>query len=427
MNRRRKRRLPFAAYAALMFNGALCAAPFMAAHLVSSAYGDSPTAFESTPEALAATRQAMEERFQQIAAGKEAEPTEVWASLVGESLRKEDKELPLVRGLLLGAPAMLNEPEGQALRARIEKVAKGPDDEAVLLAAVSYLPGDLQEAYRNINPPAGPRFNASGTPEAVAAATGAAAAAPAPAPVREPPAERRVEINRVGSLKGLTDTAVEWANDDTIELHAFLLSGIALIVADAEAREGASVAMPALRARTQAPVPFKAYLTKRIEDVVNVDEMHRLLAAELHYETGYTPDATAVVESAFRATVDHEKLKVLLDEFKILREIALDTSFEAAIAIVSRVENAVDLRAARLVAEAGGERAIALEHFDGENLLETARTVIPWTNALRLQAAGLAACLALLAFVALTTFWKSFRLNRPVKKSAVYLMEETPA
>ncbi|HOY80449.1 MAG TPA: hypothetical protein PLN33_21735, partial [Hyphomonadaceae bacterium] len=89
--------------------------------------------------------------------------------------------------------------------------------------------------------------------------------------------------------------------------------------------------------------------------------------------------------------------------------------------------NAVDLRAARLVAEAGGERAIALEHFDGENLLETARTVIPWTNALRLQAAGLAACLALLAFVALTTFWKSFRLNRPVKKSAVYLMEETPA
>jgi hypothetical protein len=426
MNRRRKRRLPFAAYAALMFNSALCAAPFMAAHLVSSAYGDSPTAFETTPEALAATRLAMEERFQQIAAGKEAEPTEVWATLVGESLRKEDKELPLVRGLLLGAPAMLNEPEGQALRARIEKVAKGPDDEAVLLAAVSYLPGDLQEVYYNINHPGGPRFsNAVASPEVLGGA--AAAATPAVAPAPKPAPERRVVINRVGSIEGLTDTAIEWANDDTIEMHAFLLSGIALILADAEAREGASVAMPALRARTQAPVPFKAYLTRRLEDVVNVDEMHRLLAAELHYETGYTPDSTAVVESAFRATVDSEKLAVLLDEFKILREIALDTSFEAAIAIVGRVENAVDLRAARLVAEAGGERAVALEHFDGENLLETARTVIPWTNALRLQAAGLAACLALLAFVALTTFWKSFRLNRPVRKSAVYLMEETPA
>lgn len=151
--------------------------------------------------------------------------------------------MPLVRGLLLGAPAMLNEPEGQALRARIDKVAAGPDDETVLLAAVSYLPPDLQDAYRNISQPAGMRFNASATPESVGAA-------PAPA-AAEPAAERRVEINRVGSLSGLTQTAVDWANDSTINLPAFLLSGIALIMADndPEAREGASVAMPALRAR----------------------------------------------------------------------------------------------------------------------------------------------------------------------------------
>lgn len=423
MNRRRKRRLPFAAYAALIFNGALCVTPFMAAHLVSAAYGDRPTAFEPTPQALDATRQAMDERFQQIATGKEAEPTKVWADLVGESLQKDDKDMPLVRGLLLGAPAMLNEPEGQALRARIDKVATGPDDETVLLAAVSYLPPDLQDAYRNINQPGGLRFNASATPESLGAA-------PAPAPAApEAATDRRVEINRVGSLSGLTQTAVDWANDSTINLPAFLLSGIALIMAetDPEAREGASVAMPALRARTLAPVPFKNYLTKRLEDVVNVDEMKRLLSAELHLEVKYTPDATAVVENAFRTTVDRERLNVLLEEFRILREIALDTSFEAAIAIVSRVEDGVDLRAARLVAAAGGERAVALERFDGENLLETARMVIPWTNALRLQAAGVAACLALLAFVALTTAWKSFRRNRPVRKSAVYLMEETPA
>lgn len=427
MNRRRKRRLPFAAYAALMFNGALCAAPFMAAYLVSAAYGDRPTAFEATPQALTATRQAMDERFRQIAAGKEHEPTEVWAELVGASLQKEDKEMPLVRGLLLGAPAMLNEREGEALRARIDKVANGPNDEAVLLAAVSYLPGELQEAYRNINPPAAPRFNASADPESVPGAVTAAATPPA---VAEPASTRRVKINRVGSLSGLTQTAVNWANEGAInDLPAFLLSGIALIMADSDpdAREGASVAMPALRARTTAPVPFKTYLTKRLEDVVSVEEMQRLLTAELHQQASYTPDAIPVVERAFRATVDPVKLVHLMEEFRILREIALDTSFEAAIAIVSRVEDGVDLRAARLVAAAGGERAVALERFDGENLLETARTVIPWTNALRLQAAGLAACLALLAFVALTTAWKSFRLNRPVKKSAVYLMEETPA
>lgn len=419
MNRRRKRRLPFAAYAALIFNGALCAAPFMAAHLVSAAYGDRPTAFEATPEAIVATRQAMDERFQTISAGEEAAPRQVWANLVRKSL--EEREMPLVRGLLLGAPAMLNGQEGDALRARIA-VADATGEAAVLQAAVAYLPEDLQDEYERRNQSIVSMFSASAPAAAVAEA--APSVVPTAAVIGD---ERRVETNRLGDLRQHTMTAVGWANDDNTDVHAFLLSGIGLILADPEAREGASVAMSTLRTRTQGPVPFKTYLAKRIEDVVPVAEMKRLLAAELHYEVGYSPDSSAVVERVFRSTIDAEKLEGLLSEFRILREIAHDTSVEAAIAIVSRVQDGVDLRAARLVAAAGGERAVALEHFDGENLLETARTVIPWTNALRLQAAGLAACLALLGFVALTTFWKSFRRNRPVRKSAVYLMEETPA
>jgi hypothetical protein len=222
-------------------------------------------------------------------------------------------------------------------------------------------------------------------------------------------------------------TAVGWANDDNTDVPAFLLSGIGLILADPEAREGASVAMSTLRTRTQGASPFKLYLTKRIEQTVPVAEMKRLLGAELANEVSYSPDSAAVVERVFRSTIDRQKLEALLAEFRLLREIAHDTSVEAAIAIVSRVEDAVDLRAAALVAAAGGERAVTLEHYDGDSLLNTARTVIPWTNALRMQVAGLAACLLLLGFVAVTTFWKSFRRNRPVKVSAIYQMEENPA
>src|SRR5262245_4761559 len=69
MNRRRKRRLPFAAYAALIFNAALCASPFIAARAISSAYGSKAErpAFEGTSETLTATRQAMDYRLQQVA------------------------------------------------------------------------------------------------------------------------------------------------------------------------------------------------------------------------------------------------------------------------------------------------------------------------------------------------------------------------
>lgn len=434
MNRRRKRRIPFAAYAALIFNAALCVTPFMAAHLISQAYGDKRPAFQTTPEAIAATRQAMDERFQTISLKEDAAPREVWSELVRTAL--EEREMARVRGLLLGAPAMLRGEDGQALRARIA-VADGAGDAAMLQAALAYLPDDVQDEYERNTQSIVSMFSAS-------APASALPAAPTPAVAREPAAEPqinsavatvliqdevepRVATNRLGDLRQHTMAAVGWANDDNTDVPAFLLSGIGLILADPEAREGASVAMSTLRTRTQAPVPFKLYLTKRIEEIVPVAEMKKLLGAELRNELRYTADAQAVVERVFRTAIDRQKLEPLLAEFRILREISHDTSVESAIAIVSRVQNGTDLRAAGLVAAAGGDRAVALEHFDGDHLLATARTAIPMTNALKLQLAGVAACLLLLAFVALTTFWKSFRRNKPVRKSAVYLMEEHPA
>jgi hypothetical protein len=305
----------------------------------------------------------------------------------------------------------------------------------MLQAALAYLPYDVQDAYERQTKSIVSMFSASAPAAALPSASPALArigpeleASSAMATVLiEDEIEPRVATNRLGDLRQHTLAAVGWANDDNTDVPAFLLSGIGLILADPEAREGASVAMSTLRTRTQSPVPFKLYLTKRIEEIVPVAEVKRLLSAELGNELRYTSDAQAVVERVFLTAIDRQKLEPLLAEFRILREISHDTSVGSAIAIVSRVQDGVDLRAAGLVAAAGGDRAVALEHLDGDNLLDTARTAIPMTNALRLQLAGIAACLALLAFVALTTFWKSFTRNRPVRKSAVYLMEEHPA
>lgn len=428
MNRRRKRRLPFAAYAALIFNGALVATPFMAAHMISQAYGGNKPAFQTTPDAIAATREAMDERFKQISLKDEATPRQVWSDLVRKSL--EEREMPRVRGLLLGAPAMLNQEDGAALSERI-RVSSAGGDEAAIQAALSYLPDDVQDEYERRTQSVVSMFSASAPASALpnaaspgAGTTAVATSAPMSTDDDDGP---RIATNRLGDLRQHTMAAVGWANDDNTDVPAFLLSGIGLILADPEAREGASVAMSTLRMRTQAPVPFKSYLSKRIEEVVPVDEMKKLLGAELRNELRYTPQGEAVVERVFKTAIDRQKLEPLLAEFRILREIARDTSVEGAIAIVSKVKDGVDLRAAGLIAAAGGDRAVALDHFDGDNLLSTARTVVPWTTALKIQLAGVAACLLLLAFVAMTTFWKSFRRNKPRKKSAVYLMEEHPA
>ena len=411
MNRRRKRRLPFAAYAALIFNASICVAPFMAAHVISTAYGDKKPAFETTPEAIAATRLAMDNRFQQISLRNDAPPRQVWAGLVRTSL--EDKELRRVRGLMLGAPAMLDGADGDALRARIA-VADGTGEQALIDAAMTYLPEDLQDEYERKTQSILSRFSNSASPSALPGAS--AAAAPAGPAVTVESDDNHIEINRLGDMRQLTMTAVDWAHDDNTDVHAFLLSSIGLILADAEAREGASVAISTLRTRTEGGVPFKAYLQRRLEETIPIQEIKRLLAAEFQNEIGYTPRNTETVERVFRTTVNMEKLEPLLAELRILREIARDTSHESAVAIVSHVKDSVDLRRASLVAQAGGDRAVALEHFDGDNLLDTARTTITWSNALRMQVAGLGATLLLLAFVAVTVFWKSFRRDRPRKR-----------
>ncbi len=417
MNRRRKRRLPFAAYAALIFNASLCAAPFMAAYTLSTAYGDKRPAFQATPEAIAATRQAMDARFQEMAERPDKSSRDAWAELVRTSL--EDKEMRRVRGLLLGAPAMLDGKDGDALRERI-KVADGSGEDALIGAAMTYLPEDLQDEYERRTTPLQSLFLASAPASAVPGATPAVATS-------GPADDSGIELNRLGDLLQHTRTAVGWANDDHTDVTAFLTSGIGLMLADPEAREGASVAISTYLTRSEGTIPYKLYLQRRIEEVLPVAEMKRLLAAEFQNEVGYTPRNAEVVERVFRTTIDKEKLEPLLAEFRILREIAQDASAESAVAILSHVKDGSDIRRALLVARAGGDRVAALSFYDGDALLDTARTSITWTNALRMQVAGLAACLLLLGFVAVSTFWKSFTRDKPKKVSAVYLMDDYSA
>ncbi len=316
--------------------------------------------------------------------------------------------------------------DGDALRARIA-VADGSGDQSLIAAAVAYLPEDLQDEYERRNAPLQSIFTASAPASAVPGATPAVATSSDANLCRWRAKTPAVELNRLGDLLQHTRTAVGWANDDHTDVTSFLLSGIGLILADPEARAGASVAISTFLTRKEGAVPYKLYLQKRIEEVVPVAEMKRLLAAEFSNEVGYSAKNAEVVDRVFRTAIDKERLEPLLAEFRILREIAQDTSDESAVAIISRIKDRADVNRAQLVARAGGDRVAPLAHFDGDNLLDTARTTVTWTNALRMQVAGLLACLALLGFVAVTVLWKSFTRDKPRKVSAVYLMDEHPA
>jgi hypothetical protein len=285
----------------------------------------------------------------------------------------------------------------------------------VIAAAVAYLPEDLQDEYER----------RSASPLAMFSNSASSAAADAAAqqePVtNDEDAPARFSI--LGDLRDLALQAAGWARQDRIDEFAFTLAGVGLILADPEAHEGASIALSARRSQTLDP-EFQLYLERKLFDAVPPEELKRVLEAEFQSDYGYGTTGPAVVESVFKSSVDRVALESALADYRILREIANNTSAQAAVAIISKVKDGSDLSRAQLVAAAGGDRAVALARYDGDHLLDTARTTITWTNALRLQVAGVLICMVLLGFLALSVFVKSFTRSRPKKFSAVYLGEE---
>jgi hypothetical protein len=463
MNRRRKRRLPFAAYAALIFNAALCASPFIAARVISSAYGEKREAFEAKSEDLSATRAAMDIRFQRLAQNGGAEPREVWANYVREGL--EDGDMTRVNGFMLAAPAMLGPEDGAALRERI-KVSDQTGDSALIQAAKGYLPEDLQDDYDRRSASILSLFNASAPAASVEAAKNGkqAAATPAvdpktaakkgaakpdakavavaekqapvettaqlasqPEEVRNVDQEAPARFSILGNMRDLAQAASRWTKEGKTDEFVFVFAGIGLVLADEEAREGASIVLSARRAQ-RLDQDFGDYLQRKLFAAAPPEKIKRLVEGELQTnQYALSARGEEILENVFKSSVDRVALESLLQDLRILRDIARDTSPASAVAILSKVKDGADLQRAKLVAQAGGDRAVPLALYDGEHLLDTASIAVTWNNALKLQMAGLIACLALLGFLAMTTFWKSVTRDRPKKRSAVYAMMEEPA
>jgi hypothetical protein len=436
--RTQRKSKPFAAYAALLFNASLCVAPFIAARAVSTAYGERRPLYEASSEAIAATRQAIDGRFERLAASGQGQPMEVWAGYVREEMEKDD--MAMVNAFLLAAPSMLNGPDGQALEARIS-VSDTQGEQARIDAALPYLPDDLQAAYErrsasfvtrhvrgveNASLQAGGAGSAGATP---AVASGTFVNQATAVPVAE---EDGQEFNVLGDMRNLSVQAGNWVHDEQIDQFALILQGIGLTLADREAREGASVLLAARRAQ-RLDDRFEAYLERKIYSAVPPERVKGRIRDAFQREFGYG-DNGEIVTAAFKEAADAPALASLLDDLRVIRDIAHETSpsasvtsAAAAVTILALTRDGADLRKARLVTQAVGNAAPALATYDPDGFLDTAKTVITWNNALKLQLAGLGACFALLVLISLNVLWRSVTRNKPKRRSAVYGLDEIVA
>ena len=417
MYRRQKRRAPFAAYAALAFNILICISPFVAARTLLSAYGDEHLRVNASDESVEATRAAIDSRFERLARRAGGQNRETWASFVGAEL--ETGDMTAVRGLLLAAPQMLSSDEAQSLEARIA-VSDGGGPQLAINAALSYLPENLQAAYSRQSAPLSAQFDEPDPPGEEDAA--------------EPEEDGFVfapdnletgqsQFSVLGDLRDLSLQAARWTRNGQIDEFAFVLSGVGLILADDAARDGASVALSANRAESLDP-EFVEYLQRKLYFAAPPQRLKRQLGAKLQHEFGYVTDGPGILEEVFQSSADPEALELLLGDLRLIHDISRETSPMSAVTILSLVRNSSDLRRARLVSRAGGDKAVALALNEPGRLLDSARTVIEWTPALMAQAVVLFLCMALLVVMACNVLFVSIRRSSPQRRSAVYQLEE---
>jgi hypothetical protein len=124
---------------------------------------------------------------------------------------------------------------------------------------------------------------------------------------------------------------------------------------------------------------------------------------------------TERVKAAFVDSIDARGLQRLESDLEQIDRIGTLTSPAAAVTLIEQVRDASDLRRVRLIAEAGGDRAVALVKQSGAGALRIADTGIRWTLEMVLQVMGMTAAALALFFVTWSTFRRNVRKRKKLE------------
>ena len=388
---------------AAIFNGMLLLLPILAANVVSGVFATRDFPQTPRPAALEATRSEIKARFASLATSAD-DRRDYWANLVALQLR--ERNMPAARGFLLAATEMLDERDREAvIQAAPQAVPFGTQDEQLVGAALLFLPNDVRVRYETALMP--PRLDDE--------TDGETAPAQLPVSATEPAGEENHEFNSMrvspigvggfsvlGSFEDLVRNSRDWLAGQPDEAFGLRITALGLMADDLEEpenvdlREAASLLKAADRAGRLRP-GFRERLSFDLEQALPLAPLRTRMSEALAGVAPVAEQADAL-HAAFRETLNVEGLGPLYVDAAQINEIVDATGPVSALAMLEHVDSVTDLRRARLVAEAGGDRAIALESLIGGSILMTARTGIDLSRQDVLEIMGLTAA-------AMALFW----------------------
>ncbi len=416
MFRKRKRPEPFAWVSASIFLMLLALAPLVGARIISETFGGRGMSFEVNAGSIATTRDAIDSRFRALVSNV-SDKRKAWSDIVNEQLDRG--RLKTSRGFLLAAPQMLDSRDSAALLAAAKAQSVAGED-AIVAAALSFLNEDVRVKYEQATSPVAALWRAAiDAPEGDATAENETADTVLEKLEDGAPSLR--ELNTLGDERDLALQASQWVRGGEINTFAFSLSAVGLTSLDPGARAGASVLRSADRAN-RLNENLKQHFQNRLFMAAPPERLKRDLTVRFSSSLSVAGQTDAMMR-IIRADLDPKHIAPLEDDLLLVRDISANTSALSAIIFLELAHNSIDLRRAKLLTEAGGDKALALAVLDS-SALSAAKTPIHWTNRLRLMIAIMAGMGVVALWLAFETLVRSIQRARPVKRSAVYRLEE---
>lgn len=345
--RRRRGRLArtaLGALTALTFNLSIVALPFMAAALYQTVSSTNLIDYTPTAAAKRSTQNALRAEVTRFARpGEDRKLT--WNNLIARELGEGD--IAAARGFALSAPALLRGSDAAMIQ---RQTKSGGGDRDYLIAAVPLIePSYARQRFRAV---IGSGENAS--------------------------------FDVLGDAAGTAETANRWRSGETIDYVLFALGGATLGAPDAPAddlRLGASVVKIAKNG-AHLSAAFSATLDQEVTAAIPPDRLRAELDSIFQNRENIVDEGAAAALAFTRARVP-EAWSRLSDDLRLIGATARATSPSGAAQLLAHARTSRDLERLRLLAEATGERAVAVAKRTPERLiLKSARGEVRWTDQL---------------------------------------------
>ncbi|MEM5516984.1 hypothetical protein WNY37_08475 [Henriciella sp. AS95] len=410
----------------MLFNSLLLLLVVLGTRVLTNAYTAESVGDVPDIQARNETRKEIDAAFQTIVP-KGNVARAFWADQIARELGSRD--FSAARGYLLAAPVMLERDDSRAILAAADAEESGSQDQRLTKAALLFLPNEVRASYqRAIEPPRVDMSPQVGEEQPVVAgeeteippAEDDTEAAPEGAEVTDGPDEadttaeaeptltdapRSATFSMVGDRTDLVRRSQRWVNNESVNSLLLRLSAISLIkVSEDDQADTYAAATSVLRAASRAnrlTVDYSEYLEGRIERAMPADTT---LAAVRNALSAVAPMSQLEdqVLQAYEASIDQEGLNRLQRDLRAIARISSLTSPAGAVTLLETAESPEDVRKLQLIAEAGGDRAVALTKQIGPKVIGLAQIGIKWSIELTLQLMAIAGLALALGWTALS-------------------------